>query len=1193
MFKKVIVSHRGEVLRDTRTVGDRIRYRIYYSARFAPGARYVIGDPLDKGLTDVVVFDDGKYDPQKHLVTWAVKQEPLGRGAVLEFEATIASLGPIANQALRRSFAPGPAKTNTVNTTVCKPPTMGWIPLMEDVKPGEPARVYMKDETTTGVTVRFDFPGLFVYEQKVDGVTYQRLAIPGRAALTDVGKPELPIAGELVEVPFDVSLTPEIVDREGVVLEGYNVYPAQPPRPEAGPNDQPFVLDPPTYLHEADYPRVLAVAADEDIGVIRGHRIAALKVHPVQYNPVTGQLTVYSMIEVRLNFDHPAQIRGVDRRILSQDFEDLLRSAVLNYKPPERFGRPEGEGDGGDKEITGCDYLILTTDSFYDPQDAANPIVKLVEWKRRKGLRTEVKKVGSIPGGNTAASIQAYLQTAYDTWNPAPSYVLLVGDSDLVTAVPGMNHPDADMPQVNTDLYYATVDGSDYFPDIHIGRLSADSKQQLTDIVDKILAYEKNPPSQAAFYDNVSLVGMFTDGGGGVEGFGWIGNQETVRNFLLGEGYTVQRIYCCENGFPGTPGAQAPTSYQDGTALPADLLNPPFLWDGDTAMIAAALNAGRFLASYRAHGSWDGWSQPAFANGDVNGLNQNDQTPVIFSFTCQTCWFDNEIDDDAHGGRPAGDECYCEVHQRRPRAGAVAIMGMTRNSYPGYNDFIVWGLYKGIWPDFVPSPPWSAGHPAIPNLTPVPLRRMGQLLNFGKMYMARAYAAGDTTRQLEFEMGHLLGDPEMPIWIEEPGDLDVVHPQAIGETGLQEFVVHVQDADTHLGVLNATVVLTRDGDIVQMQQTNTNGVASFSLPAGGIAPLDITVTALGFLPYLGKIDVQSGGAALGLAPSDGPEGQVIRVVGNGFAAGEQVDLLLGGAPATTAIASAAGDFGYAAPFVEITVPMGYALGPVTVEAHGRTSGRGAVRVFRVRGMNPVNLYTYDQDARSTWWLHPGDNPTWNSPDIQLYDQLGNPVASNNLVFGELYDVRVNVRNLELFDADQAKVVFHWRDYGAGGPWNDFETVTVDVPRNPPGLVEVTAEFSPPATGHVCIKASIEHIEDTDLTNNEGQENLHIGYTSSPAEVCFVVWNTAKFAAPVYVEVRQLIPPKMQGEERLWPVWVKHPVPQILQPGDRAEVCVIVDPARVDIKPGTVAEFAVTAFIAGEMIGGVNLIITAK
>jgi hypothetical protein len=1201
LFRKVIVSHLGEVLEDTRTVGDRIRYRIIFQP-VRTGIECQISDVLDEGLTDVTVFGRGRYNPKTHTATWMVVTERPGQVVRLELEATIHSDRVIRNQAICQCPKSEAVKTNVVQTVPLKPPKTGWIPLMKDVKPGEPVRAYMKDETTMGVTVRFDFPGLLVYEEKVDGVAYQRLSIPGRATLTDVGKPELPIAGEMVEVPFKVKLTPEVVDREAVVLEGYNVYPAQLPLIDVEQKPRPFELDRRTYLSKADYPAVLATAHDDDIGVIRGHRVASLKVNPVQYNPLTRRVTVYSKIEVRLNYDRPAQIGGVEPRLVSQAFEEMLQASVLNYKAPERFAQADA-GASQDDEPSGCHYLIITEDSFYSPDDPDNPIVQLADWKRRKGLLTRIKKVSTIQGGNTDTAIQDYIQNAYDTWDPAPTYVLLVGDSDLVAPFPGEPHPlqgDPDTPQppVQTDLYYATVDGSDYYPDIHIGRLPADSQAQLEDIVDKIIAYEKDPPAQADFYDHVSLVALFADEDDhgnfdGREDRPWIGNMETIRNFLIGEGYDVERIYATDSGFPADPAAEDPEQYQDGTNLPADLRSPTFGWDGDTAQIEAALNAGRFLLTYRGHGWWGGLAQPAFNLWDFGGLTQNGLTPVVCAFTCEAGWFDNETDDDALAGHAAGTECFGEEFLRTPQAGAVAFLGMTRISWTPHNDFVIFGLHRAIWPDFVPNPAWSGTYPAIPNAAPVRLLRMGQILNFAKLYMAKAYAAGDLARQIEFEMGHLLGDPDMPIWTEEPGDLDVVHPAGIGETGLQEFVVRVADADSHDAVLNATVVLTRGNSIVQMQQTNSFGMARFSFPYGGGATLDITVTARSFRPYLGQIAVETGGAVLGIDPLDGPVGQTIAVTGDDFMPGEDVNLLFDGRDVGTATANASGEFGYGSPPVEIEVPAGQALGLVNVEAYGATSGRYAVRVFQVRGANPVDLYTYDQHDSSTWWLHPGDNPTWNSPDIQLYDDSGNEVASNNLVLGERYTVRVNVRNSAAFDAERAKVIFRWRDYGAGGPWDVFEDTTVDVPADPPGLEEARAEFSPGATGHLCIKATIEHIEDTNTSNNEGQENLHVGFSSSPAEVCFAVWNLTKHAAPVYVEVRQLIPPWMQEEERLWPAWVRHPDPQVLQPGKGAQVCVIVDPDKADIQAGTTAEFAVTAFIRGEMIGGVNLQITKK
>jgi hypothetical protein len=72
MFRKVIISHLGELTHDTRTVGDAIRYRIYYDSLATIGARVIISDKLDPILSRVTAFNGGVYDAHTHTVTWEV-----------------------------------------------------------------------------------------------------------------------------------------------------------------------------------------------------------------------------------------------------------------------------------------------------------------------------------------------------------------------------------------------------------------------------------------------------------------------------------------------------------------------------------------------------------------------------------------------------------------------------------------------------------------------------------------------------------------------------------------------------------------------------------------------------------------------------------------------------------------------------------------------------------------------------------------------------------------------------------------------------------------------------------------------------------------------------------------------------------------------------------------------------------------
>jgi hypothetical protein len=137
--------------------------------------------------------------------------------------------------------------------------------------------------------------------------------------------------------------------------------------------------------------------------------------------------------------------------------------------------------------------------------------------------------------------------------------------------------------------------------------------------------------------------------------------------------------------------------------------------------------------------------------------------------------------------------------------------------------------------------------------------------------------------------------------------------------------------------------------------------------------------------------------------------------------------------------------------------------------------------------------------------------------------------------------------------------------------------------------EATVDWAPPSTGHLCVIAEIYHVEDIRESNNRGQENLHVGPTSSPAEVRFVIYNPTETPAAVYLELRQLIDPRDQ-ESRLWASWIKHPDPQLLGPGEMTEAAVIIDPDPADVGAGAQAEFALTGFIGDQMIGGVNFVI---
>jgi hypothetical protein len=968
-------------------------------------------------------------------------------------ERGIIPLNRLAKQDLRRKSAI--VETNKVSTKVYDAPKLGWIPFDPAAQKGELPSSAMKDTTTVGAMVYFKMAGVFARQEKHNGVIFHWFSMPGQASLTDVGKPELPVVGRIIEVPKDVNFSIEVVKSRSISLDHYRVYPAQQEFVDVRPGDPrtswlptKFEMDKRRYLNNSEYPGELATIKAEDVGIIRGHRVLMLKVNPIQYNPVTHETKAYTEIEVRVRYSKPAQVSAPSKRIYSRHFEKLVKNLALNYQDPKRYDLDIDSPGGGEKEQTGCDYLILTHNTFYNASDANNPVVRLADWKRKKGLKTKIVDVANITNGTTYDGIRKYLKDAYDTWSPAPSYVLLIGDSDLIPVRYLTAHPSHNNTLVGTDLYYSALDGDDYFPDIYLGRISADTMAHTTAAIDKIINYEQKPPNNAGFYQNILFSALFEDESGytpdgtedGTEDRPWIENVEDIRTFLLGQNYQVDQVYTTSSGWPGDPASSQPSNYN---------------------------------------------------NGDADGLTNGNLTPVVISIACQNNgWFDNETDS-AGLNTGNGDECLAEHLSRNANSGAVAVFAATRNSWTGKNDYMMFGMHKAIWPDYVPNPPVSASSPSFPTMDSNRLLGMGQILTFGKVYMARSYNP-DTNRTITFEMYHIFSDPEMPVWTALPLDFDVSHPVGIGSTGEQEFVVKVTDHASHAAVNMARVVITSGDKILAVRETDPSGIAILKLSSPTSGSVDITVTSLGYRPYMGTITVSSSGARINrLDPDNGILGQTVHVGGTDFSGSEQVEIMFDGTLATTTSASS-GSFGQTTqPDVDITVPSPHDLGPVNVTAKGKTSNRYGVDVFRVRSQNPIDLYIYDQWDSSTWGLHPGDNPTWDNPSIRLYDSSNNLVLSNNLVAGQTYTIKADVHNDTTFLAKGVKVTFKWANFGLGQPpevWTMIGTDPVEIDMPASSVVPAEVKWTTPSTGHLCVMADIYHLEDINTNNNKGQEN---------------------------------------------------------------------------------------------------------
>ncbi|GAJ13995.1 unnamed protein product, partial [marine sediment metagenome] len=210
----------------------------------------------------------------------------------------------------------------------------------------------------------------------------------------------------------------------------------------------------------------------KEAGIVREHRLFLLEINPVSYNPKTGELEVKTSIELEITFSHPNISYSIQRlqRYSNPQFEKFVKGCILNYGAIESMI---------DYPVIPIGYLIIVYDNF------ESNITPLAEWKKRKGYYVTVTRTSDIPGGPTTGNIQAYIQDAYNNWPIPPSFVLLVGDKPQIPAFTGSQTSKV------TDLYYAAISGGDYFPDLWLGRFSAETSTHVDVMVEKVVDYEK------------------------------------------------------------------------------------------------------------------------------------------------------------------------------------------------------------------------------------------------------------------------------------------------------------------------------------------------------------------------------------------------------------------------------------------------------------------------------------------------------------------------------------------------------------------------------------------------------------------------------------------------------------------------------------------------------------------------------
>jgi hypothetical protein len=303
----------------------------------------------------------------------------------------------------------------------------------------------------------------------------------------------------------------------------------------------------------------------------------------------------------------------------------------------------------------GAEYIAI------GPPDLLASLQPLLDFRSQTGLSVLAVPLQSVydqfnGGLPEPEAIRSFLRYASQSWQLRPRYLLLVGDGSYdpqgFQAAPEANR----LPVFLVNTVYGGETGSDVVfsqldedrsPDLAVGRIPAQTPEQVSAFVEKTLGYERQP-AESEWKQRVLAVAD--------------GQEDTFR-------FDAQRFL---DLFPDS--AQV------------ELMAPAA---GETTVnreIVERLNQGDGLVAYFGHGSINMWGKDRlFSTQDVPSLQNTDRYAILINMTCLTGLFTHPTE-----------TSLAEAMLLQPLAGAVAVLAPTSLTLPSDQSFLSQPLIEAL-----------------------------------------------------------------------------------------------------------------------------------------------------------------------------------------------------------------------------------------------------------------------------------------------------------------------------------------------------------------------------------------------------------------------------------------------------------------------------------------------------------------
>lgn len=665
------------------------------------------------------------------------------------------------------------------------------------------------------IALQYDLNDLQVRDVKTEKGMFSSITLPEATPSQEIGKPALPVINKLLEIPICQNMRLTVENSEYVIYDaqelGINhpLLPTQQSYPKSQDGPFPFDYDESTYTTNSFYHNELA--SNEINGILRNINIGTLSVSPIEYNPVTNQIKLYTNLVIRITFENtdiPSTMRT--KSLHGNKMYESVQSAVCNAMT--------SESTRSEFNYNPIKYLIVAHSMFRNNENLQN----FINWKKRIGYIVEIGYTDDSNVGTTLTSIKNFIKSKYDNAtpsNPAPTFLLLVGDKEQIPAFTGESQTDH-----ITDLYYACWTTGDNLPDCFYGRFSAQNASQLTPQIEKTLMYEQYTMPDDSYLESAVLVA-------GTDSYWSTTHANGQVNYLNAQyvnsnnGYSVvnKHLYNCSS---------------------------------QAASIRQEIGQGVGLANYTAHCSSSGWADPEFESGHVSSMSNANKYGLMIGNCCES-------------GRFEVSSCFGETLLRAERKGAMGYIGASNSTY--WDDDYYWSV--GIRSSIVSNPSYDASHLGAydrwfhthnEDFTAWYVTN-GGIITAGNL----SVQSSTSSRKLYcWEIYHLFGDPSIKTYIAKPSVMNPVIQDA--------FPVGAASIDFQ-AIPHAYVALTKDNELIATAFANENGNVSLDLSSVSIIPgiYEIAISAQDYVQYFKEIQFITSEGAYVLSSIALSEGSIV------------------------------------------------------------------------------------------------------------------------------------------------------------------------------------------------------------------------------------------------------------------------------------------------------------------------------